>query len=107
MKSAIRGLKVTINVGIKADSIATCNFRHHNESGERRNEETYKGLDINVGAGIELAESDGDLDLREVSDLLRSSLKEQVKEQVKECLDEAQTKPESDFEQEVRHNTSE
>ena len=94
MKSLVKGLKVTVNVGIKADSIATENFRH-SESGERRNEEAYKGLDVSVSAGIELDESDGDVDLREISDLLHQSLTESVKEQVKECLDERCSKPET------------
>ena len=106
MKSLIKGLKVTVNVAIKANEIATCNFRHHNESGERRNEEVYKGLDINVGAGIELAESDGEVDLSEISDILHISLKDQVKEQIREGLNETQ-KPESDYEKDVRRNTSE
>ena len=106
MKSAIKGLKVTVNVAIKANEIATCNFRH-SESGERRNEEAYKGLDINVSAGIELAESDGEVDLREISDLIHDSLNESIKDQVKECIDERCSKPESDYEKEVRRNTSE
>ena len=105
MKSTIKGLKVTVSVSIKADEIGTCNYRH-DENRERKNDEAYKGLDINAGVGIELAESDGDVDLREISDLLRYSIKEQVRDQVKECLNEAQ-KSESDFEQEVRRNTSE
>lgn len=105
MKSTIKGLKVTVNVAIKANEIATCNFRHHNESGERRNEEVYKGLDINVGADIELAESDGEVDLIEISDLLHISLKDQVKEQVKECLDEKHYK--DDSEPGVHYRTSE
>ena len=105
MRSTIKGLKVTVNVSVKAGEIGTCNFRHE-EGRERKNDEVYKDLDLSVSAGIELAESDGDVDLREISDLLRCSIKEQVKDQVKECLIEAQ-KPESDYEKEVRRNTSE
>lgn len=107
MKSNIKGLNVTVNVAIKANEIATCNFRHHNESGERRNEEVYKGLDINVGADIELAESDGEVDLIEISDLLHSSLKDQVKEQVKECLDERRSNQARTPYEEANHATGE
>ena len=103
MKSLVKRLKVTVNVSVKAGEIGTCNFRHE-ESRERKNDEVYKDLDLSVSAGIELAESDGDIDLREISDLLHYSIKEQVRDQVKESLNETQ-KPESDFEQEVRRNT--
>ena len=106
MKSLVKGLKVTVNVSVKAGEIGTCNFRHE-ESRERKNDEVYKDLDLSVSAGIELAESDGDIDLREISDLLHNSLTESIREQVKECLDERCSKPESDYEQEVRRNTSE
>lgn len=105
MKSLIKGLKVTVSISVKADEIGTCGFRH-DEGRERKNDEVYKGLDINAGVGIELAESDGDVDLIEISDLLHCSIKDQVRDQVKECLNEAQ-KPESDYEKEVRRNTSE
>ena len=105
MKSTIKGLKININVSVKADEIATINHRH-DDGRDRRNEEAYKGLNINAGVGIEIDESNGDVDLREISDLLHNSLTESVREQVKECLNEAQ-KPESDFEKEVRRNTSE
>lgn len=106
MKSLIKGLKVTINVSVKADEIETVTYRH-DEGRERRNEEAYKGLDINVGADIELAESDGEVDLMEISDLLHSSLKDQVKEQVKECLDERRSNPARTPDDEVRHATGE
>ena len=106
MKSTIKGLKVTVNVSIKADEIGTCNYRH-DENREQKNDEAYKGLNINAGVGIELAESNGDIDLREISDLLHNSLTESIREQVKECLDERCSKPESDYEQEVRRNTIE
>ena len=87
MKSNIKGLKVSVNVAIKADEIATCNFRHDKDH-ERKNDEAYKGLDVSVSAGIEMEESDGEVDLREISDLLHHSIKEQVEDRVKECLDE-------------------
>ena len=105
MKSLIKGLKVTVNISVKADEIGTCGFRH-DEGRERKNDEVYKGLDINAGVGIELAESDGDVDLREISDLLHYSIKEQVRDQVKECLDKRYYN-QSDYEKEVRRNTSE
>ena len=106
MKSMIKGLKVTINVSVKADEIATTNYRH-DENRERRDEEAYKGIDINVGADIELAESDGEVDLGEISDILHISLKDQVKEQIKECLDERRSNPARTPDEEVRHATGE
>ena len=105
MKSLIKGRKVTVSISVKADEIGTCGFRH-DEGRERKNDEVYKGLDINAGVGIELAESDGDVDLREISDLLHYSIKEQVRDQVKECLDKRYYN-QSDYEKEVRRNTSE
>ena len=105
MRSTIKGLKVTVNVSVKAGEIGTCNFRHE-EGRERKNDEVYKDLDLSVSAGIELAESDGDVDLRELSDLLHYSIKEQVRDQVKECLDKRYYN-QSDYEKEVRRNTSE
>ena len=104
MKSLIKGLKVTVNVSVKAGEIGTCNFRHE-ESRERKNDEVYKDLDLSVSAGIELAESDGDVDLREISDLIHHSLKDSIKEQVKECLDEKHSK--DDPEPGVHYRTSE
>ena len=104
MKSLIKGLKVTVSISVKADEIGTCGFRH-DEGRERKNDEAYKGLDINAGVGIELAESDGDVDLREISDLIHHSLKDSIKEQVKECLDEKHSK--DDPESSVHYRTSE
>ena len=97
MKSMLKGLKVNVNVSIKADEIGTCNYRH-DENRERKNDEVYKGLDMSVSAGIELAESDGEVDLRDISDLLHSSLKEQVEDRVKECLNKRCSKPDPETE---------
>ena len=97
MKSTIKGLKVTVNVSIKADEIGTCNYRH-DENRERKNDEVYKGLDLSVSACIEVAESDGDIDLREISDLLHCSIKEQVEDRVKECIDKRCSKPDPETE---------
>ena len=104
MKSLIKDLKVTVSISVKADEIETCGFRH-DEGRERKNDEVYKDLDINAGVGIELAESDGDVDLREISDLIHHSLKDSIKEQVKECLDEKHSK--DDPESSVHYRTSE
>ena len=104
MKSSIKGLKITVNVSVKADEIETCSFRHDKDH-ERKNDEVYKGLNINAGVDIDVDESDGEVDLREISDLLHSSLTESVREQVKECLDERCSNRTPD--EEVHHATGE
>ena len=89
MKANIKGMKVnvSVNVSIKAEEINNDNFC---KSGgrDRRDNDSITGLDLGLGASIDMGiESiEGDIDLRELGDIINKSLSDEIGRQIKEQM---------------------
>ena len=95
MTATIRGLRINVTVGlsIKADSITenTKNFRDDRDYHKKCiDENSGRGISIGAEAGFDMQMDsyEGELELQELSELLKSTLNDNIREQVKEQLDE-------------------
>ena len=87
----VKGMKVnvSVNVSIKAEDIKIDDFCKTIDR-EKRDNNYFKNIDLEVGAsiGMGIEEMEGDIDLRELGDLINKSLSEEIGRQVREQIEE-------------------
>lgn len=86
MRAAVKGLKVTINVNFGIGEIqATKNDERRDDVHNKKWDIDFKGSDIKAEAGLtmELESYEGELNLSELSDMVKTCISDSIREQVK------------------------
>ena len=98
MTSTIKGLKLEVTIGVKADvgEIRETNFRQRPEYRKENNDNFGKDIKIDASASLTMGfdSYEGEINLKELGELLKTSLHDTIHEQVKEQLDEQLNKKE-------------
>ena len=92
MTSTIKGLRINVTVGlsINAEEIKESSFRQRPEYRKDTSDNYGKNIKIGAEAGFDMQVDsyEGEIDLKELGDIIKNNLHGSIREQVKEQLDE-------------------
>ena len=98
MTATIKGLRINVTMGISinAEEIKETSFRQRPEYRKDTNDNYGKGIKVGAEAGLDMQidSYEGEINLKELSDIIQNNLRDKIHEQVKEQLDEQLNKKE-------------
>ena len=93
MRALVKGIKMNVTVNVSIGEIReTTNEDRKGETPRVRSSENYASdVNLNAGVGLELESYEGEIDLSELSEMVKTCLTDSIREQVKEEMQNAST----------------
>lgn len=107
MRATVKGIKLNVTVNLSLGELRTTkNEERKGETPRTRSVDNLaSGVDINAGIGFEVESYEGEINLSELSEMVKTCLTDSIRQQVREEMQNASTPEETtDKEEEVIHN---